>query len=467
MTPFEEFLFYDGRNMHSPGDSITRFRFSGSFDAPAFERAFATALRLTPLARSLATWHENGIVDWRISPSDSLWAKTPLPPEIYEYREEPHQEERTIKGIIDITTHPGVRMRVFHDPQRKVADVYYQFNHVTTDGLGAMLFFEKILRLYQRQNAEEEPTPREIKARSRIPMDTALARTIAKWYATGALRFLNPFSTPLLYSFAHTSAPESARKVRSFAATEPPVLVSAEGACVLQTCRRNFSPEETSHLLRLAKASGGTLNDYLLARAFFVLAQTAAGGFAPCRKIRAALPFNMRQRGALAGKFDDVTLANVVSVLFLEQKITRNVSFESTLKRVQRTTSRLKTSKEPELFSRKLRGLCDVQLGSHRRWGMEKFTSRSKPFATFLFSNLGRLLSSSSLLGADGRIRAGELALEEVKIYPPRTTNVPFTLALLSYSGALQLALTYDSSRVKHDLARKWLDIMFDESISP
>ncbi len=81
---------------------------------------------------------------------------------------------------------------------------------------------------------------------------------------------------------------------------------------------------------------------------------------------------------------------------------------------------------------------------------------------TAVFSNVGVAFAGTKRLGADGRIRVGELVLNEIDAAAPVRPGTLAAFAALTYGKCLTICLSYDARLLSADPAADLLTLLTD-----
>lgn len=452
MTPFEELLFYDSKRECTPADAITILNFTGRFDRQKFEASVHAAALRTFTANRTAFRQKNGVLSWNSEtvPLGIHYFKGPQAPENRPERE------------ISIQNESGIHFWIYDTPEKNQTEIWFQFHHLTTDALGSFLFLNEIFDLYSGRTLPEREvlSESEIRMRSKPVLDLHLKFIALKQIAAYFFRNMNPFRRKMLHLCGKQA--DGTSKI-------PSLMRTSEEKKRFQVLFETFTVTETLNLRRFARKNAISMNDVMLTALseavfqFHVKHETKIARifrravFSPLSRvfcpseIQIAVPVNMRNK-----RFENLTLGNVVSTVFLSLPFHLFSGFSSPstpstpplrlFQTVHRKMERNRENRCAELLLQELTWLCSVHFRGNRRWGMEKFSRRRKPLATFLLSNLGILFQASTLPRTEEeKLCVGELVLDAVQLASPRTTNAAVAVALGTYAGRLHFGMNYNA----------------------
>lgn len=418
LTPFESFMLAaDCSDL--PATIFCRLQFKGRLDKSRFEEAVRAALERHPLLHAIVSppalhrpvW--NGAADAGVAFD---WADCGTPLVFPRGRR------------IDLTSEPGLRVWGRGGPETTA--VWFQVHHACCDGTGLLQFLEDILVLYHNSSPVTTGTL------SLSPLDPALLRRRGEFPARKRrllrLRTLRE---------ACGTAGFFLRKPIALHAPRESGHADDSGTYPAFHTRR-LPPEASQRLAAAAAQSGVTLNTVLLCALFRALRdwtlQNGSGGDAQC--LRVAMPFNLR-----LPIHERMPAANLVSLAFLDQNLSRAPSDEELLKAVCRRTVGVK---------RRRWGSFVRVLGLFDRLGLlSRVLASRRAHITSMFSNLGDVWPDAPLPRDAGRLVAGDVMLEELDVLPPLRAGMSAGFAAFRYAGRINLCMSYDARSLPSDRA--------------
>ncbi|MDO4424578.1 MAG: hypothetical protein Q4D17_02285 [Planctomycetia bacterium] len=452
MTPFEDLLFFDSQRAASPADALTILHFSGHLDFSRLENAIREIAKIFCVAGRIAVLEKNGTLDW---------SKEEFPIQIHHFLGKPTSENLP-DSFISILEEPGIRFWIYEQPEEEKTQIWFQFHHLTTDALGSFLFLNRIFELYSEVGEKSLVCPQESEFRLECQprMDAELKKNAFQQvfsYLVGQLNIFKkrslefcerPESTIGKKVIPSLILPKEQEKKDVFSATMPVLF-------------QTFSHEETRRFLDIAHREGVSLNDLLLAAAFLACARVWKKSFGrlPQRPVLVAVPVSLRK-----GKFQKIPLRNLVSVVFLMEKLKKLPERRLFLQRIHQGMRNNSMKRKAELLLLELKWLCALRLRGDHRWGMKRFCRKEMLRTSFVFSNLGILFRSSELpRTSEGKLKIGSMILERVEQASPRTTNAALTIAAGTYAGRLHLGINHDPGRISDDTVHLFLRLMIEE----
>lgn len=416
LTPFEEYMFWD-ESPAFPMRSFQTLRFSGPFDRSVFEEAFYDALGRHPLMNSRIIQRGRKV----------YWEPLETLPEI-----------RTARGLAEddypALTPPNIReasglLTVYKECAksegndcRNVTEIGFLIHHSVSDADGILAFLEDILIGYAIKKGRVLPTTafRPI-AEESMALRHDLGMTWKRYWrllprslkSTGRLVFHQPEPLLPLRKADRKTLPERYPLYRRFA----------------------LSQEETAAYRRKAKSHGVTMNDLLL-RDHFLASADFKSRYSPesNRWIRVAMPINMRLRD-----FPNLFAANIVSMVFLDRRVSHVSEKDDFLKGIHRETDWIKRTDQGLALLENLKGRRNLP------GGIQMELRNNRCWATTVLSNLGILFAKTPLPRTDdGKLIVGDAVLEDFCGMPPLRAKTFTSWGVWSYAGHLKFAVHYD-----------------------
>lgn len=442
VAPFEHYMLADDRP-EFPMGVFVRFTFIGSLDRDGFTEAVRLALTRHPLFRAnisgpprrrtaalrwTAYTQSLPLIDWSGATDDEIL----------------HASRQ-----INLTREIGLRLHVRADSDRAV--VWMHFHHACSDLIGALQFMEDALTAYENFHAtsgDVRPFP------SRDPQ---------------LLRFRHRVQLPLsdrCLGFAKGLA-----RIARFLARRPAAIAvrstpAVEGESIGTSYHAHrFTEHDLSRLIAMARSRQCTVNDLLLRDFFLVLARwNAAVEAAPSSAT--GPPSRVSERGVIRigiainqrrGRTAAVPAANVLGEVFLDRISAEADRPDALLEGIRQETDQVK---------RWTLG----QAMNHALWfagrfprGVQALTPVNRCVCTAFFTNSGVSFADSSLRGADGRLHAGGLTLDELLVVPPTRPLTRAVVSAFTYANSLTLALGSSRRQIDDDESRQVLAALVDQ----
>ena len=400
-----------------PMYSCQGFRLSGSIDFDAFDQAYHQVISRHPLLISKVVRRGRKFF-WELNPDVAPIIRRTRPVD-------------SAGEFVDWDIRADSSMRSFLDTllKRDGSVAGYEFlqqvHHSAADAGGLRVFLRDLLIVYGRLlGVLDVPLP-ELAEDSRV-IRHDYGMTCAKYWrflprnALSTLQMMARFPTPILRdSHLDKSRPKDTRP------------------CVI---RIRLSVEETDAYHAAAKRMGLTFNDLLLRDMFvatreFIDADEEKTGRSRGNKwLRIAMPINMRTE-----KHSAMYAANMVSMVFVDRRRRQIDASDAFAVGIHRTTEMIKNKEQGLVLLKNLEGRRVLP------GGLEMEMAVNRCWSTTVFSNLGRIFHQFPLpYDEQGRIRIGDMVIEEFFGFPPLRYKTLATWGGWTYAGRLQLAMHWD-----------------------
>ncbi len=429
LAPFEDYLLADDRADH-PMHFFQRMTFCGLVDRTVFEQALATALDRHPLLKAALRPVGRNRYEW-FDPGASLplrWSSGTEPIDC------------NAVELIDLTRHGGVR--VYVDQQEDRSSVLTQYHHVCVDGLGALEFARDLWLGYHELASGRDPAdklrpldPEQLKVRGkfvgglvkslkRIPKEVLALPGVWDYFVH------RPTALPAVPSGASLDKSEDSY----------PSDNDDSRKRLFGTCSHVFSEAETAALRAACKAQGCTLNDLLLRDLYYVLADWTAD-HDPARAdklVRIMIPTSLR------GMSDrDMPAANRLTMAFLDRRPHRFASPRALLDNLRWEMDLIKRH---QLGITLLHGICVVRV---LPGGLKRMLLEDRCLSTCLLTNVGNLTRFFPLPRREGRLVAGDVAIEQIEGFPPFRPQTHASFVTFIYAKRLNLGLSYNADHFR------------------
>lgn len=433
LTAFEEFMFRDDRPSH-PMAIVARFDFIGGPPPRSLATAFTAALRHEPLLAARITFPCGGRPRWLPGPRPALdvaTAENALVGRAATVPAMPRLDPRT-GPVLQATVIPG------GDAWSLVVTVH----HAACDGLGLLGFVERWLRLVT-DDADDDGRD----SADRLAALRGRGRVAGSWREF--LRLLPKLATGFAgvrqfigreVAALGEGVPDGGRHHRDASSVPPwrPAVVTT-----------TLDAGLVGRLDGRARRQGVTVNDLLMAALMTTLGDHGAGEAGPMggeRWIRLATPMSLRTAAD-----EHLPAVNRVSMVFLDRR-------PSDLRDEARLFAGLR--EEMDLIrSHHLGHILPLSLEAGR-WcpgGLARTTRRPQPQSTAVLSNLKRCFQDSPLADVDGTVRVGSSRLTGWWFVPPVRPGTALAAGTHETCGRRTIAFHVDDSRVRLDVASRWL----------
>lgn len=411
LTLFERYLFHEDRPAY-PCWILTRFRFTGTFQREALQRAWEQVTARHPLLNCVVRRSWRGQLVWQ-----------PLP----EHRPAVHWvRDLTPSGWpewtpTDLTVTPGIHV-ILHEAGG-LTDLFLRAHHALHDGAGHFAIIDDLLVHYARELGADLAL---------TPCDQALFPTRNKFGLTlwDKLK-LAPFqllglaaSLQLHLRQPHALNPAAPATHEAQPLPHFPVLAS-----------RKLPLEDSAWLQQTAKLLHTGLHDLLIRDAHAAVGAwlQSRPNASPLDWVYLLVPVNLRRPADAR-----LPAANLVGLVILARQLKALERRERLLQRVNEDMRWVKRGRLGYVFLVLLR-LCSCVPGGIRRYSRSR-ASRS----TLLFTNLGDVLATSRLRNAAGKIEVPGAVLESLHLAPPCRPGTNAGLAAGFYAGRFWADLQYD-----------------------
>jgi hypothetical protein len=455
LVPSEQYMLADDRPAY-PMNFFVRLRFAGRFDRRALDAAISAAVARHLLLIAIARRSRRG---WIWEAADRLpavqWLTCAL------------GESLPALKPLDVRVEPGFRVTACEGQGR--TDLILQVHHACCDGLATFAFAEDLLVSYAAACGTAPGMtlrplePQLLRQRGRFGLTTGqFLRALRKQLVglLGAKQFLMRRPEPLVPVERKQPEEISKSENRNSHLAEGPLPPGYPASWT-----RQLDESQTAGLLTAARTLDVTLNDLLLHGLFLCLAKWRQR-HAPDRPgawLRICVPVSLR-----TAALDRLPAANAASMVFLDRQPCD-----------MNDPGRLLASihKEMQLIKRMQLGLTFVLCLGLRRWlpgfvpaerydaltdpgGVSHKRHKDRCFSTAILTNLGTLFGRCPLADDRGRVRAGDVVLEDMDLLPPLRPLTSAAFTAWSYARRLNFTLHYDPRVLEAGHAAEPLDDM-------
>jgi hypothetical protein len=411
LTLFERYLFHEDRPAY-PCWILTRFRFTGTFQREALQRAWEQVAVRHPLLHCVVRRNWRGQLVWQPVPEHRPtvhWAQDLAPSGWPEWTP------------TDLAATPGIHV-ILHEAGG-LTDLFVRAHHALHDGAGHFAIVDDLLVHYARElGAEIDPTPCDQAAfplRNRFGLSRWDKLKLAPMQLLGLAASLQ----------LHIRQPRALNPAASVASEAQPV------AHFPVLASRKLSREDSEWLEHTAKLLHTGLHDLLIRDA-----HAAVGAWLRSRPDSSLLgwvyllvPVNLRRPA-------DATLpaANLVGIIILARQLKALGRRERLLQRVNEDMRWVKRGRFGYVF------LVLLWLHSFVPGGIRRYSRSRANRITFLLTNLGNVFATSRLKNAVGKIEVPGAVLESLNLAPPCRPGLNAGLAVGFYAGQFWADLQYD-----------------------
>lgn len=421
LAPIDAFFCADDRAAY-PMTSVIHLDFTGEILQDPFEAALDEALIRHPLLKALIRPAKRSMPCWvpatGIRPQVN-WGDFNQPITC------PNGE------AIDLSREVGLRFWIRVGEGRTRVTV--QVHHACTDGTGVYRFIGDLLAAYAIRSDSGTAPPefgridtRLLRTRRRKMAGIAITGTASQFLRRGFQQAWDIFGKRV--KVIDAPQPNGKPKTADNALTPFPGIFSI-----------GFTREEHKQLRAAASSFGAMLNDLLLAEMFQTIKSwNERRGNKSHGCLRLMMPFDMRDK-------DDYEMpaANMTAYTFITRSTSDCADAKKLVSSVREETAQIKNGRLGSSF------VDAIMLAENSPAVLSYLLNRNKCIASAILSNVGdptkRFLAKLPREG--GKVRCGNLILDDVTGVPPLRPNSHATLAIFSYMRRLTISVRCDPFR--------------------
>ncbi len=427
LTAFEEYMFFDDCPDY-PMTGVFRLRFSGKLNVDAMNAAIQTTVERHPLLRSTVQKDAKPGYCWNIAESSSIQLERWTADSTNEY---------PVASYMDLTKHVGTRFWLVDNSDSH--DLVSQIHHACTDALGICLLVDDLLMAYAKNvGAIECDVPLRPLNNQRLPLRNHFGLTWKKTLQLIPLQILGMHVVAKF--FLRNAVPLRSPDVNS--ESDLPVVFPSSSTL-------RFDTDTTLKILAAAKRIQVTVNDLLTRDLFLAIDawRTQNGVQSKNEWLRFFVPINHRVA-------EDATLsaANVMSAVFLERQSSQLHDPESLLRSLQLQMQRVKRYQLGFLF------IAAHALMSRIPQLRACVIRQKKCVSSCVFSNVGVVFNQMALLRQDGKLKIGDVLLEDVDFVAPLRPMTAAAFCVCTYAGRLSINLHFDPRAISKSQAKSLLN---------
>ncbi len=415
LTPFEEDMFWDETPAY-PMFCFQYLHFTGALDHSFFEESIADALKRHPLMNARVVL-KRGKPYWEpLTDSPVIHYERGDSREVFAHFKTP--DIRKAAGVAFV-----LNEKTGFTGEVESVDFGFWVHHSVSDASGVLAFLEDVFIGYARRTGKT--------------LSTTEFRPISE--ESWALRHNPGLSWRRYFKIATRGVISTLRLLFHF--PEPVLPVGKMDRSIppkeyFRFRELGLTKEESERLHQVSKRLGVTINDLLLRAAFLSNADFKAKYLPKSNRwIRIAMPINMRPRN-----FPNLFATNVVSMVFLDRRPSQISSSDEFLAGIHQETDWIKRTDQGLSFLENIKGRRNLP------GGIQMELKNGRCWTTTVFSNLGRLFSSTPLPRTqDGKLIVGDAILESFSGMPPLRSKTLTSWGGWSYAGAFHFAVTFDS----------------------
>lgn len=448
LSPFEEYMLIDdGANY--PMSCFARLRFSGKLKPLLVRNALEQVVQRHPLLRSVVVEPRKNRFYWSLTENRGEFV-------LFETTD---SEQLPYIPRIDLFNEPGIRLyyitRTLEDSSGKkgkskintTTELLFQVHHSCCDGVGFTQVIDDWLRIYAIEIGAADasilgpaPNPQTLKRRGKHSWN--LSYFLQQFWVIPsrcvgivlfALRFLDK---------ATSLVPISRDQLRQELPNTFPSVVY-----------RTIQGEHLSELRAAARKKAVSFND-LLMRDLFLSLGRFRDKYYPShahKNISLSIPMNMRSHVT-----ETEHVSNIVSMVFIDQKVPDDETPDGLLKKIRRTMNRTKLFGFGSVLTGILK-ICQFFPG-FLRYGIRQH----RVWATCVLSNIGQMLQHTPLPTRDGKIQLGNVELQGIDEVPPIRPWTAVSMGVATYADKMSLALHYDEQFLSREQAEELHNLFMD-----
>jgi len=411
LAPMEQYMLADDWPAH-PRTFYLRLGLAGQFDHQALERAGPIAMARHPLLGAVV--QSKGRRTWWVAAENQR-------PQI-RWETETERDVARVAAPIDLRSQIGLRLWVCEADGR--TRLWLELHHACCDGLGAVRFAEDLLAAYAAQREGGKPKWRTLRPERLRDRGIYAGSRFAQW-----LRW--PLEVLCIAGsveyFLHRPVPLAVPGEEDADGSEPSPRLAA--------FQHRLTVDQTEALRSVAREEGATLNDLLL-RDLFLASQDWIDRHRAEEKtglVRIMVPINLRTR-----LHADMPAADCVCMINTDRLVHGWTDLRKMLRIVSWEMGMVKRLRLGVIMLR------IIQLVRGITGSLKSLLPADRCLASCVLSNLGRPLHDSLLADAEGRIKAGDVEVEEIELLPPVRPLTSAAFGAASLGGRLTISLLAD-----------------------
>ena len=434
MTSFEHYMLADDRKDY-PMSFVVQLDFTGSLVQQAWNESIDEALERHPLLRAVIGPGKGGKDCW-------IKAKNPKPTIDWGGLEDPISFPGGSE-FIDLRHEVGLRIFVRQGETRAV--IVAQFHHATCDGIGAYQFLGDVLYEYAKRTGDDslnppmELPPQRLRSRSQVSYD------------------LNQFRLPN-GKYQRTWDEALKHLLRGNVVIKSNDKPSTRPFPGIQS--HTFSRDQYKKLRLLAQSHGQIINDMLLEKLFLTLHQwyRKSGSFPKRKHVAVMMPMNLRETTD-----NDISACNIVAHAFVRRSWRQLQDKEKFRSELATDLLHLKTNRNRVRFMHMIAG-GHYFYPRILKWSLDW----KRNLATAILSNTGDPTKQfhADFPRQEGKLRCGNLVLEDVSGVPPLRPGTNATVSIFTYRRNLKICLRCDPNQFSVAETQRLLDLYVENIVA-
>lgn len=429
LTLFERYLLHEDREAY-PCWILIRYRFQGVLQKAALQTAWERTVKRHPLLSAVVRRDWLGRLVWE----QALGYEPRV-----EWREDSQVSGWPYMSPIDLMRAPGSHLLAIE--RGGFTDLFTQDHHALHDGAGCFAIVSDLLAFYVRELGADaivsEIHPEQFRFRNRFGLTLRDRLRLLPMQVAGLAISLQLHFRKVAPLLPGPALPDQGHL--------PPILPALAS--------RRLGSTEFECYRKAAKRLGSGLQDLLIRDVQAALGEwlSVHGKAGPMDWVRLTVPINLRRPA-------DITLpaANLVGLVIIDRRRKSLANRERLLRRAREDMGFVRRFRLGYVFLVML-ALCRLIPG-----GIRRYARRSGCRTTFLFTNLGQVMSNSSLYGRNGKVTVPGAILEDISLAAPVSPGTCAGLSVIVYANGLAADLSYDSRVLSeaqaNDLVQAFVD---------
>lgn len=426
LTHFEELMLHQDSSAF-PTNCFVRMRFEGLLDERAFRAAVLATIKRHPLLHSTVQQHR-GRYRWHVDEAapDVTWFSGA-------------SAEGPTYLRLNLEVEHGLRFVVRVD--ERDSELVVQFHHACCDGLAIFQVVHELLLAYAIEkdgNATyslPDVAQDLLDSRGSLGLTTGSFLRIFVRQAVGLLGVVQFLVRKPEHLVRHRVVDRTAPTPPAF-----PTVVA-----------HHFDKEVSADLRQAAKRARVTQNDLLIRDLFLALQEFRRSQQVgnPEGWLRVMIPVSLRRKEQY-----QAPAANIVSSVFLDRRSADMEEPDQLLKGLSEEMNLIKRLQLNYLF------IYSLWVQRLLPRGLQRTARPKNCQITAVFTNLSRLFLRSPLPRSEGRLRCGNVVLNETEAIPPIARHLNAAFGVSWYASRLTITLHHDPRAVSTQAADELLGIV-------
>jgi NRPS condensation-like uncharacterized protein len=418
LTVFEEYMLIDDTVDH-PMTFFVRADLLGQVNVIELRAAFSEVVHRHPLLWSTVV---------RRFGRHAAWKMTPKRQPTLTVRRSTARGKCNLSSRLDLKNEPGIRAQL--NLSENNAELWLQFHHCCSDGIGGMRFLEELFEAYRTRTDGGDPLGNG--APGTFPQRRCAYKNLSLWARARRMAL----DLPRIWMFVRRPCIDiEERTQQREERTGTPSFLEA---------RLPLSRERLTRL-KGSRPSAPTVNDILLRDVYAALHEWISRN--PTNKIRR--PIRISAPISMRNSSDESFLChNDMSLVFVDREMGQIEDRSELLTGICQEMTRVKRC---QLGFAILRVFSWIRATPAAATVVRKIR---RSYATAVVSNLGRVLLTHR---SGQRIVSGGLTINRLGFLVPIRNATPISLGVLTYANELTISMHYDDGVIRTASAQQLL----------